>query len=220
LPRPFRMLARAPGDALACDACTTQNVPSEKGVHPIQPRPKRLCSQLRRKRKLCPEGFARSERKTCREPLTPGDRPPPGRCSNWYTKDRRYRPRTAKRGTALHQSPNTAGQLRSHSRQNAPQPGRARASPGRHDDRETTRLRPGQPFRGCPGLRLGVRALQVPETPDLPGARTLLGSYSLRPGHRGRGQLAPLARARPLAGQARGQRPQAQDVSVLPRIPE
>ena len=111
------MLARAPGDALACDACTTQNVPSDKGVHPIQPRPKRLCSQLRRKRKPCPDGFACSERKTRRGLVTRGDRPPSHRCSNWYTKDRCYRPRTANRLTAAHPPPTTPSQRCAHSRQ-------------------------------------------------------------------------------------------------------
>ena len=38
LPRPFRMLARTPGGAMTCDGRTDQNVPSPRGVHPIQTR--------------------------------------------------------------------------------------------------------------------------------------------------------------------------------------
>jgi hypothetical protein len=45
------MLARVPGDAMACDMPHYSNVPRQKGVHPIQLRLKRQCSQLRRQRK-------------------------------------------------------------------------------------------------------------------------------------------------------------------------
>lgn len=64
LPRPFRMLARTPGGAMTCDDRTDQNVPSPRGVHPIETRASWRVFPRTPAAKAKGPGYATSERQS------------------------------------------------------------------------------------------------------------------------------------------------------------
>jgi len=79
MPRPFRMLARTPGGAMTCDGRTDQNVPSPRGVHPIETRaswrvfPRTLAAKANK------PGYASSEHQDPAGRRDPGERTGPAR---------------------------------------------------------------------------------------------------------------------------------------------